>query len=129
MSRRNNKVPRGAAGKKESTNYNTANLKICFFELPEDGKAVPILDKESMENLLKAADFGLKRAVKKESNIGGFAVVNPGCKFGQKEFAVLTSHLKSKNATILSAIGDVITLESEEGYIISIQIVWRSKIC
>lgn len=136
MSSRRNKLPppsrpaakkESATAKKESTNFNTSNMKVCFFDIPKnDNEAVPF-DSESMMNLLKAADFALRRAIKKDCNVDGFVVVNPCSIFGQEQFGALYSHFKTKNVTKISAIGDVLTLKTKENYVVSIQLVGGAR--
>jgi hypothetical protein len=108
-----------------STNFNTGDMKVCFFDV--DNKDVAPLDEISMSKLLKAADYALHRAIKKNKSIKGFIVVNPGVVFGEEHFGALAAHFKKKKAKILSTVGDTLVLESEEEYIITIQMVGGAR--
>ena len=109
-----------------STNFNTCDMKVCFFDVHEDG-TVDALDNRSLKNLIEAADYALRRAAKKKKSNKGFVVVNPSVVFGEAHFGALASHFSTKGARIISTMGDTLVVESKEGYNVSIQMVGGAR--
>jgi hypothetical protein len=107
-----------------SRNFNTAQMKINFFDIDEEDRNVSALGENSFKKLLKAIDYAAERALNRELNVRMYVILDPEMELTSELTASMMEHIDKRELTLIATTEDTISVQlKKERFVVTIKLL------